>query len=415
MRLLWISNILFPAPCKELGIPSPVVGGWMYSSAKVLLEQDATIDLAVATVYSGKSLKELFIDNITYYLLPLNGDKTRYHKGLEPEWQKVITKFHPDLVHIHGSEFAHSLAFLNSCPQVPAVVSIQGLVSVCANYYYSGLNSREIIQHITFRDLVKLDTIWQQQKKFKQRGEIELEILKRVQHVIGRTSWDQAHTWAINPKAQYHFCNETLRPEFYNRKWSYDTCQKHSIFLSQAGYPIKGLHQVLKALPLVIKEYPDTKVYIGGINITSEVVGRLRISGYGDYIQSLIKKHNLSKHIIFTGPLNAEQICAQYLSANVFICPSSIENSPNSLGEAQLLGVPCIASDVGGVTDMIPNKECGIIYRFEEVELLAKHICEIFKTSVIFDNSEMQRISHDRHDKVINAKTLINIYKSIII
>ena len=54
--------------------------------------------------------------------------------------------------------------------------------------------------------------------------------------------------------------------------------------------------------------------------------------------------------------------------------PSSIENSPNSLGEAQLLGVPCIASDVGGVTDMIPNKECGIIYRFEEVELLAKHI-----------------------------------------
>ena len=140
-----------------------------------------------------------------------------------------------------------------------------------------------------------------------------------------------------------------------------------------------------------------------------------QIGDYGDYIQSLIKKHNLSKHIIFTGPLNAEQICAQYLSANVFICPSSIENSPNSLGEAQLLGVPCIASDVGGVTDMIPNKECGIIYRFEEVELLAKHICEIFKTSVIFDNSEMQRISHDRHDKVINAKTLINIYKSIII
>lgn len=41
------------------------------------------------------------------------------------------------------------------------------------------------------------------------------------------------------------------------------------------------------------------------------------------------------------------------LNANMFLLPSAIENSPNALGEAQMLGVPCVSSRVGGVEDMI--------------------------------------------------------------
>lgn len=43
----------------------------------------------------------------------------------------------------------------------------------------------------------------------------------------------------------------------------------------------------------------------------------------------------------------------QYLKAHIFVCPSSVENSPNSLGEAQLLGVPCIGSIAGGIPSML--------------------------------------------------------------
>lgn len=61
----------------------------------------------------------------------------------------------------------------------------------------------------------------------------------------------------------------------------------------------------------------------------------------------------------------------RYLLSNVFICPSTIENSPNSLCEAQLLGVPHIASYVGGTADLMKgNEEC--LYRFEETEMLAE-------------------------------------------
>ena len=60
--------------------------------------------------------------------------------------------------------------------------------------------------------------------------------------MIGRTDWDEACTKEINPKVQYHFCNESLRDSFYSGSWEYQNCEKHSIFMSQAATPIKGLH-----------------------------------------------------------------------------------------------------------------------------------------------------------------------------
>ena len=42
----------------------------------------------------------------------------------------------------------------------------------------------------------------------------------------------------------------------------------HSIFISQGQYSIKGLHFVVEALPLVLEEFPNSKIYISGKDIT---------------------------------------------------------------------------------------------------------------------------------------------------
>ena len=83
-------------------------------------------------------------------------------------------------------------------------------------------------------------------------------------------------------------------------------------------------------------------------------------------------------------------MCKRYLQSHVFVCPSFIENSPNSVGEAQLLGIPCIASFVGGVSDMVVDGETGLLYRFEEVEMLAAAVCRIFT-----DDKFAKRLSVD--------------------
>ena len=239
-------------------------------------------------------------------------------------------------------------------------------------------------------------------------------MLEMAKHIIGRTSWDRARTWAINPAAHYHFCNETLRPEFYDgSSWDYNRCNKHTIFLSQAGYPIKGLHQLLKAMPLILRHYPNTTIRIAGNDITkcTSLKDFLHFTGYGRYINRLIKKGELEDHVVFIGRLNADEMKREYLSANVFVCPSSIENSPNSLGEAQILGVPCVSSYVGGTMDMMDSNTDNL-YRFEEIEMLAYKICQIFgKEERQVDTKD---IAVKRHNQLGNATMLCDIYKSIV-
>ena len=71
MKILWITNTLFPDICKEMNILPPVVGGWMFSGAQALLNTNPHIKLAVAALYEGDDLKEVTLNNITYFLLQL--------------------------------------------------------------------------------------------------------------------------------------------------------------------------------------------------------------------------------------------------------------------------------------------------------------------------------------------------------
>lgn len=405
MKVLWITNTLFPDVCKKLEMPTPVVGGWMHAGAKSLLEENEKIDLCVATLYQGTDFKIMKVNEITYFLLP--------NKELEKYWRLVKEKVSPDIIHIHGTEYPHGLAYVKACGNDGVVVSIQGLVSIYERYYFGGIAEKSLQKMITLRDRIRFDSIFTQRKNMRLRGLKEKLLIQSVNHIIGRTKWDKSHAWAINPNIKYHFCNETLRESFYHNKWSLNTCQKHTIFLSQAHYPIKGLQQMVKALPFILRHYPDTKVYVAGNNFITNKAWRL--NGFGKYISSLMKQKGITDKIIFTGVLSEVEMCERYLNSHVFVCPSSIENSPNSVGEAQLLGVPCVASFVGGTPEMVADGDTGLLYRFEEVEMLAKAVCEIFsndefaaKLSVNGNKSAILR-----HNKQFNAQKLSSIYQCI--
>ena len=417
MKILWITNTIFPEPSKALGVSEPVGGGWMYGLANKIATTE-NIQLAVAATYTGSELKIFHIDGVTYYLLPGHAT-TRYLKSHEPLWKNICNEFQPNVIHIHGTEYAHGLACMRVCPSLNYVVSIQGLVSIYARYYFAGLSLSELFKSITFRDIVRLDTFFQAKNKFIKRGVFEQEYIRRTQHVIGRTNWDYAHTKTINSSVNYHFCNETLRDGFYTSpKWSIANKTDYTIFLSQAGYPIKGLHQVLKAVAILKNYFPNIKVRVAGQNITqtTTLMNKIKLSGYGAYIKKLINQLKLHDQVQFTGSLTEEQMIAEYLNAHLFICPSSIENSPNSLGEAQLLGVPIIASYVGGIPDMVTHGETGFLYRFEEVEMLVEHIRNLFMECALLLNLSKNGINaaEQRHHQITNLQQMIKIYRSIV-
>lgn len=421
MRVLWISNIIFPEASREIGLEPTVFEGWLASSAVALQAQDPSLAIGVASLYSGSRIK--IIDNykIKYYLIPQGLDDAFFDQNKVVFYRKVISDFKPDLVHIHGTEYPHSLAAAIACDSTPFVVSIQGIVSECSKYYYAGLLEKDIIEPLSIKERVKnigRHILGRSNPPCAQRymeicGEYEKQLLCLSKHVIGRTTWDRAHCWAINPVIDYHFCNETLRPTFYSNKWNFESCEKYSIFISQGSYPLKGLHQLLKALPHVIKQYPDTRVYVAGKDILHDPY--FLHSGYSKYIQKLIKANSLN-NIYFIGQQNEREMAERLVRSHIFISLSSIENSPNSVGEAQLIGTPCIGSYVGGTMDMIKHGETGFLYRFEDTEILAFLVCYLFASRELCENlsNNERTVARIRHNRQTNAIMTLDSYKTII-
>ncbi|MGN1147253.1 MAG: glycosyltransferase family 4 protein, partial [Lachnospiraceae bacterium] len=316
-----------------------------------------------------------------------------------------------------GTEYPHTLAMTKVCGnKEKLLIGIQGLCFKYADYYMADLPKR-IQKRFLLRDFLKQDNLVIQQKKYVLRGKFEIEALQNTGHVTGRTDWDRQAAAEVNPKARYHFMNETLRSNFYGPRWSIDTCERHSIFLSQGNYPIKGLHYVLEAMPEILKNFPDTKVYVAGDVITryGTLMEKIKIGSYGKYCLELMKKYNLAEKVVFLGRLNSEEMCERYLKSHLFLSPSAIENSPNSVGEAMLLGMPVVSSAVGGVANMLTDKEEGLLYPYQDVNKLADAVCTVFA------DEEQAKAYGERarehalrtHDPGTNYRRLLEIYREL--
>jgi glycosyltransferase involved in cell wall biosynthesis len=179
---------------------------------------------------------------------------------------------------------------------------------------------------------------------------------------------------------------------------------------------LKGAHQLVKALPMVLDKFPNTKLNVVGIDVlSSNWKVRLRYTGYHLYLRRLIKKLKLENNINFTGALTEIQMRDAFLSSHLFVLPSAIENSPNSLCEAQILGMPCIASFVGGAQNLVENGTTGFLYRFEEIEMLGHYIIHVFNSNACdFISSNAREVALKRHNSVENAKNTLEIYEIII-
>jgi glycosyltransferase involved in cell wall biosynthesis len=416
VKALWITNVLMPDVAEVLGEKRTYLGGWMVAAANELIKNN-DVELYCATVSNQtRTLVKVRKGLITYYLLPLSKSKIKYNAALEKYWKLIREEVNPDIVHIHGTEYAHGLAWIKACGNNNVVASIQGLTSVYFRYSTGYLSNYDILKNITPEDIKNRSSIYDYKRDFKRRGRIEEKYIKSLKYIIGRTKWDECHALTINPGIQYLFCNETLRPAFYDGKWEYSLCEKHSIFISQAKGPIKGCHMMLKALPLILRKYPDAKLYIGnstGIKAVS-FIEKLKQSGYQRLLRNLILKFRLEKSVVFLPALDEQEMRNHFLRSHVFVNASSIENSPNSLGEAQLLGVPCVSSYVGGTPEFMGYGKAGTLYRFEEYEMLADAVCRIFMKGYIQSEiDEGRSFAIERHHPQINAMQLLNIYNEI--
>lgn len=415
MKILWLCNIMLPKIASHLQKSVPNVGGWLTGLSDSLLTK-SDVELIICFPDNQKIMQGN-VDGLKYYSF-VKKNIVKYDFENENYFREILENEKPDIVHIFGTEYPHSLEMVNAFNSPKrTIINIQGLVSVYSQHFFASLPF-SVIHRYSFKDFIKGKNLVGQRNDFIKRGKFEELALKNVDNIIGRTEWDKACTKFINYEATYYHCNESLRNEFYMHDWSLEKCEKFSIFLSQANYPIKGLHRMLDALKIVMKYYPNTKLYIAGSNITGNktVKEKIAISSYGLFLNKIIKKNNMSNNIMFLGNLNEHEMCTRYLNSHIFVCPSSIENSPNSVGEAMILGVPTITSDVGGVKNLLNHGEEGYIFPSDEAYMLAYYILEIFSNdNIAIKVSKNAKIKASQiHNRNQNNIQLVNIYKNVL-
>ena len=368
--------------------------------------------------YIGETVGIVFY---SFYQSSKDNDKTA--KQQEEEMVEIILKSKPDIVHIWGTENRTTLTMVNTCKKMGmsnrVIISMQGISSLISKHYLLGI-PYNVAKKYSFRDLIKRENILKQKDKYQKRGEYEVQALKKVMHVIGRTEWDHAFSIQTNSSVNYYQCNESLRSSFYNAKWSLEKCRKYTLFMSQSNYPIKGLHYALEAIALLKKAgYTEVLLNIAGSDVTRRnegVKGLIKKTYYGIYIERLIKKMGLESNVCFLGNLSEEQICKQYLKSHVFISPSLVENESNSLSEAKMVGVPSVASYVGGVVDRINHGNDGFFYQHDAPYMLAYYVDKIFRNNelslALSQNARINsRIINDREK---NKTTMLEIYKKVL-
>ncbi len=416
MKILWLCNVTTADIAAALGMPAPTGGGWIEGAASALT-QEKNIQLHICFPQTKASqLIKGEVKGISYWGFPASRQPVHtYDATQENHLRTILDQVQPDIVHIWGTEFPHALAMTKvfAKPQ-KTIVNIQGLCGFIAEHY-KGYLPDKVCEAWTIRDLLRRDRIVDQQEKFRLRGIFEAQTLQNASFVIGRTRWDQACVSQLAHEINYRVCNETLRDMFYKNagKWSPDFCERHSIFVSQANYPLKGFHMVLKAMPAILKRYPDTKLYTTGVDPFT--VPFYRLNGYQLWLKKQITRLNLRDKVCFLGTLDATVMCQRFLKSHVFVSASSIENSPNSVAEAMLLGVPTVASYVGGTMDLLRDGEDGFLYQPDTAYILADRVCKVFENDAlaVYMGSNATKHALATHDPQKNLQCLMEIYKEV--
>ena len=116
--------------------------------------------------------------------------------------------------------------------------------------------------------------------------------------------------------------------------------------------------------------------------------------------------------MVLFGKLQPLELITKMLEADCFVMPSHIENSPNSLCEAMILGMPCITTLAGGSSSLLRDKEEGLIIQDGDPWSMAGAVLELIheKETAISYGKKAREKSMRRHNKDIITKGLVEIY-----
>lgn len=412
MKVLWFS--ITPA---RYGTYASNGGGWIESLQRVVAKTDE-IELGIAFMNPSEPPSSKVIqDGVTYYPMYIKrgwlekwNDKytaAKMNNLIIQKCLECIHDFQPDLIHVFGSEWCFGL--LKEVTSIPLVIHMQGswpamfdkdnsLLQDRAHFYLKSLlRPRRLLNYLLNRHLLK------------ERVPMEEKILKINNCYMGRTHWDKAIVRLYSPDCKYFYCSEALRDTFVSEtsSWSQSKREKKIFVSTGLAVNIKGYDVILKTAKLLKLYAPfDFEWHLLGAKPSD--------MGWFEH-QTGIKCKDVN--VIALGNKSAEKVKKELLSADCYIHLSYIDNSPNAVCEAQYLGMPVIAANVGGVRSLFADDyDKDLLVPSNEPHFTAEQIIKLMTDEVKLQKASDSniKIARNRHSDKKILNDILSIYHDML-
>lgn len=367
MRVLIISH----TPFDDNGYKG---GNWVNALVDTLAGEN---DLSVAVAYVSQLRKDRWTDgNVTYYPIfhkHTMGDRFRRIVLGKPSMVRddrrvkgIIEDFKPDIVQLFGLETEHA-GIVGNVRDVPVVVHLQGVISEYVKYMYpQGIDSKAFRRSYPLVDRILRRTYYDSARLTMARTEYEQFYFRKYKYYLGRTFWDRKVCTDYAPEAVYFVCDELLRKEFHGRKWS---PRDGKVILTSVfnGESYKGYDTILKTSETLRKRGFEFEWNVFGIT-PDNPVPRIFEKQLGINFED--------NNVHLKGSATAAELADALCSSTLFIHTSHIDNSPNSVCEAMLVGLPVIAMNVGGLSSIVEDGISGMLVDDYDIDGLAGRIMD---------------------------------------
>lgn len=411
MKVLWFEI----TPPKRYADNAGVLGGWQDSLEEAVLSlPEVELYVAFETNRPSDTVKK--VDGITYIPMQFSYSlwdkiKSRFSwSSIEREVKEksldVIQSVKPDIIHVFGCEWPYGM--VASLTSVPLVIHIQGAIVPYENALYPPkYNIWNYVKALKF-NFPRIIAAKMVEINNRNRADMEREIWRSVSNYMGRTQWDEALSNVMHPGRAYYHVDETLRPMFLtsDKRWQYIKREKVKLITTGCTTFWKGPDMMLKTAK-ILKSL--------GFDFEWVVAGHFP-STLKKVVESTENAEFLRNNIKFMGPLAPERLLQELVTSTLYIHTAYVENSPNSICEAQCLGVPVVSTNVGGISTLLQNGVSGWMVPANDPWQMASAIIQLSS-----DEAQMNELSQaemvvarNRHEVAAIQKQLMACYKEII-
>ena len=376
------------------------------------------LNIALAVPINNNTIQKSQKKGITVFGLPNPAEKNILKKAynrvtgtsreinINSYIPEVVDDFNPDIIQIFGSENPFGLIVKDI--KTPVVIHIQGYLFVWQRKWFSGITAWEQFRYARLKDLFLMRSNYNAFHSFRKKAATEAVIVENCKYFMGRTDFDRRIAALVSPGSKYFHCEEFIRKDFFEKRWNYPLHNEVVCVSIIKGTSYKGIDLLIECF-MILKKYST-------LSFKFKICG---ISGNEEITRIVRKKYKNGcdfKDIEFLGKLSADDLVNQLCNSNIYVHPSYIENSPNSVCEAMALGMPVVATNVGGVSALLEDEEEGILVQEGEPYSLAGAIVDLIndyeKANQMGSNARIKALS--RHDPEKIMDSLLKIYDNII-